>query len=565
MTSSWRVAELWRVAVACIAMQAVVACGDNESPSGPGTGSLKVTVATTGADLDPDGFAISVDNGQAQAVPINGSVTIGSVPSGSRSVALTGLAPNCTADPGTRTITVAGGAEATVNFSVTCVAAQGAVQVTVQTTGDAPDPDGYAASLDGGPSQAVGVNGAVAFPAVAAGPHSVTLAGLAAGCVVNGSNPRPVDVTTGATVPLTFAVVCSTATGSIAVAVATTGDEVDASGYLVSVDGGTGAVVPANGSLSVPSLTAGPHSVQLLDVAANCEVTGQNPQTATVTGGASTPVAFQITCSSARILFISTRDGNFDLYSSNRDGSSVQRLTTTAASEDAPAWSPDYSKIAFASNRGTTGYDIYVMNADGSGATQLTTADDDDNFPSWSRDGSKIAFTSNRDGNDEIYVMNADGSGQVNLTNNAGKDQVPAWSPDGVHLAFQSDRDGATGRFEIFTIQADGTALTKIVSSPAGDFHPTYSPSGLRLLFASTRDDPEWEIYVVNVDGTGLQRLTTAASVDNWPTWSPDGTSIAFYSNRDGNSEIYTMDESGGNVARVTNEPQQDLRPAWRP
>ena len=69
------------------------------------------------------------------------------------------------------------------------------------------------------------------------------------------------------------------------------------------------------------------------------------------------------------------------------------------------------------------------MNADGSAQTRLTDNDATDVSPSWSPDGSRIAFASDRDGNPEIYVMNADGSGQTSLTNNLADDVYPSWSP----------------------------------------------------------------------------------------------------------------------------------------
>jgi len=92
------------------------------------------------------------------------------------------------------------------------------------------------------------------------------------------------------------------------------------------------------------------------------------------------------------------------------------------------AWSPDGSKISFASDRDGN-FEIDVMNADGSRQTRLTSNSGVDLLPSWSVDGSKIAFTSNRDGNSEIYVMNADGSNQTRLTNHSGSDENPSWSP----------------------------------------------------------------------------------------------------------------------------------------
>ena len=85
-------------------------------------------------------------------------------------------------------------------------------------------------------------------------------------------------------------------------------------------------------------------------------------------------------------------------------------------------------KIAFESNRDGN-YEIYVMNSDGTAPTRLTNNAAWDQFPSFSADGSKIVFSSSRDGNDEIYVMNSDGSGQTNITNNAAWDGYPSFGP----------------------------------------------------------------------------------------------------------------------------------------
>jgi Tol biopolymer transport system component len=84
-----------------------------------------------------------------------------------------------------------------------------------------------------------------------------------------------------------------------------------------------------------------------------------------------------------KIAFVSNRDGTFEVYVMNADGSEQHALAArtvggrgkpmgeVAAPDDAPAWSPDGRKIAFVSDRDGT-YDVYLMNADGSGQERLT-------------------------------------------------------------------------------------------------------------------------------------------------------------------------------------------------
>ncbi len=76
-----------------------------------------------------------------------------------------------------------------------------------------------------------------------------------------------------------------------------------------------------------------------------------------------------------------------------------------------PVYSPNGMKIAFISTHDGDP-EIFVMNTDGSGLKKLTDNSSVDAAPSWSPDGSKIIFTSDRSGSFELHRMNADGSQQ---------------------------------------------------------------------------------------------------------------------------------------------------------
>jgi PKD repeat protein len=161
------------------------------------------------------------------------------------------------------------------------------------------------------------------------------------------------------------------------------------------------------------------------------------------------------------------------------------------------------------------------MNADGSGQTRLTANAAWDGTPAWSPDGTRIAFASDRDGDSDIYLMNADGTAQTSLIAAAewGSEIEPAWSPDGSRIAFTSDRDGNA---EVYVMNADGTGQTRRTASPGADGAPAWSPDGSRIAFESDRDD-NVDIHVMNADGSGRVRLTTDAAYDGTPAWHGAG------------------------------------------
>ena len=284
------------------------------------------------------------------------------------------------------------------------------------------------------------------------------------------------------------------------------------------------------------------------------------------TAGKSLERTTYIVIGQRRIAFSSDRDGNWDIYVMNADGSGVTRLTEHPEVDWGPDWSPDGQLIAFSSYRDGES-DIYVINADGSGVTQLTNHPEFDGYPAWSASGEQIAFSSARDGDSDIYVMNADGSGVTQLTNHPEYDGDPAWSPDGRRITFMSGRDVNADTVEtgdIYVMNADGSGVTRLTEHPNGDRDPDWSPGGQQIAFSSSRDGDS-AIYVMNADGSGVRQLTDTPGQDGSPAWSPGGRQIAFSSSRDGDWNIYVMNADGSGVRQLTDNPGADETLDWSP
>jgi hypothetical protein len=175
------------------------------------------------------------------------------------------------------------------------------------------------------------------------------------------------------------------------------------------------------------------------------------------------------------IAFASLRDSRYwELYVMRPDGSDVQRLTWWEdASDLSPSWSPDGTRLAFASKRDGN-WEIYTMDRDGGNLARLTNNPADDTNPAWAPDGSRIAFVSTRDGYADIYVMSITGGQATNISNAPySSEHGPTWSPDGGRLAFYSDRDGG---WNIHVMASDGSDVIRLTGGHSNDQVPAWRP-----------------------------------------------------------------------------------------
>lgn len=174
------------------------------------------------------------------------------------------------------------------------------------------------------------------------------------------------------------------------------------------------------------------------------------------------------------LLVVLSKDGNSEIYATQRNGQNLRRLTRSKAVDGSPTWSPDGSKYAYVSNE-LGGAKIFVANADGSNKRQLVAKGGWNDAPSWSPDGERVAFVSEINGKNEIFVINAnaDPSTIQRLTQNQGNNESPSWAPNSRHIAFSSDRSGS---WQIYIMLDDGSSQVQITTS-GNNRQPDWSPA----------------------------------------------------------------------------------------
>jgi serine/threonine protein kinase len=222
-------------------------------------------------------------------------------------------------------------------------------------------------------------------------------------------------------------------------------------------------------------------------------------------------------------------------------------------------------RLAFASDRDGD-FEIFLINADGSDLVQLTSNASADFAPAWSPDGSQIVFTSTTDGDAEIKVMNADGSGVRQITDNAAADTAPSWSPDGAWIAFASNRGGT---YDVWIMRPDGSDVRQVTESPVDALGPTWSADGRRIGYyvRVNNNSDTTDLYVIELASGAVTRLTANTVLDQWLEWSPDGLRLAFDSDRDSGTrfDLYVLDLATGELRQITSDNADNIEPAWQP
>jgi TolB protein len=268
--------------------------------------------------------------------------------------------------------------------------------------------------------------------------------------------------------------------------------------------------------------------------------------------------------------FLSTRDGNFEIYSMTADGKNVKNLTNNKALDFWSSWSPDGKYILFYSNRDGNN-EIYRMDSDGKNPVNISKHPSNDYLPDWSPDGKKITFTSDRDHKSrEIYTMNIDGSEITRLTVNDFFEEVPTWDIYGSKILFtrqikEPDDTSHAANGEIFIMDSDGRNVKQLTFKKGYDSGAKFSPDGKKIAFYGPTDDKNFEIFIMNSDGSNIINLTNDIFEDYSPSWSPDGKWIAYSSGASAQYDVWLINVETRKKIRLTTEPKRNETPVWQP
>jgi Tol biopolymer transport system component len=173
-----------------------------------------------------------------------------------------------------------------------------------------------------------------------------------------------------------------------------------------------------------------------------------------------------------------------DMWLVELDRGTTTRFTSEPGNEFFPVWSPDGSRLAFASNRNGP-YDIYARPVTGSGQEEvLCRSGQLKKWPTtWSPDGRSIVFTgSSPKTGDDLWILPLDGDRKpVPYLNSRFNENNGAISPDGRWLAYTSDE---TGRNEVYVQPFPTPGAKSQVSTDGGD-GARWSRDGRQLFFAT--------------------------------------------------------------------------------
>jgi len=173
--------------------------------------------------------------------------------------------------------------------------------------------------------------------------------------------------------------------------------------------------------------------------------------------------------------------------------------------------SPDGTRVAMILSKSGSP-DLWVCNIDGTGLTQLTKTPEDESSPCWSPDGSKICFASKINERRSLVVVSSRGGPATRLrTDGVSNPSEPDWSPDGKTIVFTSQM----GSFNICTVPGEGGAADVIT---AGE-DPSWAPNSRTVIFTK-RAGGKRVLSLLDVPTKRVKDTAQISGSRSQPSWA---------------------------------------------
>ena len=275
-----------------------------------------------------------------------------------------------------------------------------------------------------------------------------------------------------------------------------------------------------------------------------------------------TPGAFSTSIAYVTALRDTRGNHRYALQVADSDGYGPKTIMTSKDSLISPTWSPDGTKIAYASfEHGPV--TVYVQDVATGKRQRLLHIRDQVSSPAWSPDGKKLAVVVSRRGKRDIYIVDfaTRKFKQLTRTSSANFNTEPVFSPDGKTIVYTAH---SGGRPQLYQVSVDGGRAKRLTFEGKYNTRGTFSPDG-KLLAMVHGDRSGYHIAVLELE-TGTFRVLTETGLDESPTFAPNGSMI-LYATRDRNRGVLAAVSADGRVSqRYELLDGGDARePAWGP
>lgn len=161
-----------------------------------------------------------------------------------------------------------------------------------------------------------------------------------------------------------------------------------------------------------------------------------------------------------------------------------------------------------------------------------------------------------------LAIMDYDGANPRYLTDATAIVIAPRFSPAGDRVLYTSYASGFP-RVMLMDL-ATGTSRSLVDLTGNMTFAPRFSPDGGTVVF-SLAQDGNTDLYSMRLSSGQITRLTNAPSIETAPSYSPDGRQIVFESDRSGSQQLYVMPAEGGEATRISFGEGRYSTPVWSP